>query len=98
LADPNSESELIDEEAIAQVILYSGGVLRELVRITNECCRICLRWLLQEPEKTVKIDLDVLEIAVNNLRIQMARTLGKKRYEIWLFWIHSKNCIIEYIV
>lgn len=82
LQNPESESELIDEEAIAKVILYSGGVLRELVRITNECCRICLRWLLQEPERAVKIDLDVLEIAVNNLRIQMARTLGKKRYEI----------------
>ncbi|MEB3309229.1 MAG: P-loop NTPase fold protein [Snowella sp.] len=82
LNNPDSESELIDEEAIEKAILYSGGVLRELIRIANECCRICLRILLQEPEKVIKIDLDVLEIAVNNLRIQMARPLGKKRYEI----------------
>lgn len=82
LQNEDGESDLIDEEAIAQAILYSGGVLRELVRIANECCRICLRLLRQEPEKTVIIDLDILHIAVNNLRIQMARTLGKKSYEI----------------
>lgn len=80
--NPDSESELIDQEAIEKTILYSGGVLRELVRIANECCRICLRLIRQNPDKPVKIDLDILEMAVNNLRIQMARTLGKKSYQI----------------
>lgn len=82
LQNPNSESELIDDEAIFQAVLYSGGVLRELVRIANECCRVCLLDLRRTPNKAIKIDLDILEIAVNNLRIQAARTLGKKRYEI----------------
>ena len=82
LQNPNSESELIDDEAISQAVLYSGGVLRELVRIANECCRVCLLDLRRTPNKAIKIDLDILEIAVNNLRIQAARTLGKKRYEI----------------
>jgi nucleoside-triphosphatase THEP1 len=82
LANPNSESELIDEEAITQAVLYSGGVLRELIRIANECCRVCLLDLRQTPDKVVKIDLDIVETAVNNLRIQAARTLGKDRYKI----------------
>jgi len=82
LQNPDSESDLIDEEAIAQAVLYSGGVLRELIRIANECCRVCLLDLRRTPNKAVKIDLDILEIAVNNLRIQAARILGKKSYEI----------------
>ena len=82
LQNPDIESELIDDEAIHQTILYSGGVLRELVRIGNECCRIWLRLIRQNPEKLIKIDLDILEMAVNNLRLQMGRTLGKKSYEI----------------
>jgi len=66
LQNPNSESELIDDEAISQAVLYSGGVLRELVRIANECCRVYLLDLRRIPNKAIKIDLDILEIAVNN--------------------------------
>jgi hypothetical protein len=82
LDNPNSESKLIDSEAIAQLTIYSGGVLRELIRLAKECCRVCLLDLRRNPDKDVIIDLDILERSVNNLRIQMARTLGRNKYEI----------------
>ncbi len=74
---------LIETYTTEQIILYSGGVLRELIRIANECCRICLRLIRRNPhDETVKINQDVLEEALNNLRNDFATPLGKAEYEI----------------
>jgi AAA ATPase domain len=78
--------DLFEPEALQQVITYSGGVLREIIRIVQQCCRICLRELRSLPEDSdvsnLKISLQVVEEAANKLRLQMSRPLGKVDYEI----------------
>ena len=74
-------SEDLSEPQVRQkLIVYSGGVLRELIRITNECCRICLRLIRRN--QNALINEEVLEEAVNNLRNDYALPLGKVDYEI----------------
>jgi len=78
--------ELFEPEALQKAIVYSGGVLREVIRVVQQCCRICLRQLRSLSEDAdvskLKISLEVVEEAANNLRLQMSRPLGKVDYEI----------------
>ena len=75
--------ELIEPEIVREMVLTSGGVLREMVRLGQECCRECLLTLDMEPEKAdVKIDAAILQEAAKNLRIQFARTLGSNLLEL----------------
>jgi len=77
------KSELIEEETIEQIILASGGVLRELIRIANECCRICLELIIDNPEDTnVKINNEVLRQAIREIRIDFDLGIGTKDYQI----------------
>jgi len=75
-------SELIEPETLDRVVAYSGGVLRELIRIANECCRICLRLVRRNPEAAVKINAEVFEEAINKLRIDFDTRLGTTDYEM----------------
>jgi nucleoside-triphosphatase THEP1 len=78
-------NELIEPEIKRQMVLLSGGVLRELVRLGGECCRECMFQLDLNPEKTdVKIDATILKEAVKNLRNQFARMLGTDGYDLLL--------------
>ena len=78
--------ELFEPEALQKAIVYSGGVLREVIRVVQQCCRICLRQLRSLSEDAdvskLKISLEVVEEAANNLRLQMSRPLGKVDYQI----------------
>lgn len=69
--------ELIEPEIKREIAMLSGGVLREMVRLAQECCRECLARMDEDAEQAnIKIDADVLKEAAKNLRIQFARTLG----------------------
>jgi energy-coupling factor transporter ATP-binding protein EcfA2 len=74
---------LIDSDTIDQLIIYSGGVLRELIRLANNCCFIAIR-LLSRKDAPAKftINQEILEEAANKLRNDFALPLGKKDYEI----------------
>jgi energy-coupling factor transporter ATP-binding protein EcfA2 len=74
--------ELIESETAENLVLQSGGVLRELIRIANECCRICLRLIRRKTGQQVVINDDILDRAVNNIRNDFAISLGKVDYEI----------------
>lgn len=77
------DEELIDPDTLTQICIYSGGLLRELIRIANECCRICLRSIRRHPDdSTIKIDRAVLEGAITELRIDFDGSIGKDDYEI----------------
>ncbi len=77
------KSELIEEEALNKVILYSGGVLRELIRISNECCRVCLLLIRRHREDTnIKINDEVLQQAITEIRIDFDMGIGTADYEI----------------
>ncbi|MDY6806079.1 MAG: AAA family ATPase [Cyanobacteriota bacterium] len=77
------KSELIEEETLNKIILYSGGVLRELIRITNECCRVCLQLIRRNPEDTnIKINHEVLRQAIKEIRIDFDMGIGTTDYQI----------------
>lgn len=53
------------------------------MRITNECCRICLRLIRRRPEDLeIKINAEVLEEALINISIDFDTAIGTKDYAI----------------
>jgi hypothetical protein len=74
--------QLLEHQTAEKIVLNSGGVLRELIRIANECCRICLRLIRRKPDQPVVIDDEILDLAVNGIRNDFAVPLGKVDYEI----------------
>ncbi|KYC36289.1 KAP family P-loop domain protein [Scytonema hofmannii PCC 7110] len=75
--------ELIETETAREIILKSGGVVRELVRIARECCSQCLLLIRSEPERNdIKINEEVLQLAIKDLRNEFARPLGEDLHNI----------------
>ena len=76
-------SNLYEPDVLESIAIESGGVLRELIRITNECCRICLRLIRREPDNpAIKINRDILAQAINKLSLDFDSRIGVKDYEI----------------
>ncbi|MBD2611382.1 ATP-binding protein [Nostoc punctiforme FACHB-252] len=75
-------SELIAPETAEKIVIYSGGVLRELIRISKECCRICLRMIRRNPNAEVIIDDGILAQAINKIRNDFSISLGKVDIDI----------------
>lgn len=81
---------LIEPQIVREIVLLSGGVLRELVRICRECCRECMLTLRLEPAKPeVKINAEILAEAVKSLRNQYARPIGTNRYNLLAETYHN---------
>ncbi|WGV24960.1 ATP-binding protein [Halotia branconii] len=76
------QQELIEPQTAQKIALNSGGVLRELIRIANECCRICLRLIRRQPDEAVMINADILDQAINHIRNDFALPLGSAEYKI----------------
>ena len=75
-------SELIEPDIAQEIVLKSGGVVRELVRIGRECCTECIVILDSEPDRSdVKINQEILNVALRNLRNDFARPLSGDHYE-----------------
>src|SRR5579883_2592830 len=75
--------DLIEPETARQMVLKSGGVIRELVRIARECCTQCLLAIRSEPERQdIKIDDAILQSSLKDLRNDFARPLGTNLYDI----------------
>jgi nucleoside-triphosphatase THEP1 len=86
--------EIMEPEVITKIALASGGVLRELVRITVRCCRICLIKVRQDLSRVdVKITQDVLTEACRDMRLDFEKPLGQSDYQI-LAEI-NKKCLPE---
>jgi energy-coupling factor transporter ATP-binding protein EcfA2 len=74
---------LLAPETAREIVLKSGGVMRELVRIARECCTECMVKIEIEPElATVTIDHEVLDAALRNLRNDFARQIGSGLYDL----------------
>lgn len=79
-------AELIEPETAEQMVLLSGGVMRELVRIARECCTECMVLLDAETEPaSITINDQVLVAAVRNLRNDFAFALGEKLNRILVY-------------
>jgi energy-coupling factor transporter ATP-binding protein EcfA2 len=75
--------ELLESRAIQEIVIYSGGVLRELIRITSQCCRICLLQVRREPEnQEIKITIETVQQAIKELRLDFELPLGAVDYQI----------------
>ncbi|NEP09754.1 MAG: ATP-binding protein [Symploca sp. SIO2C1] len=82
---------LLDPETAEQIIIQSGGVLRELIRIANQCCRICLKLVRRQPErKDIIINEAVLQEAITKFSIDFDTRIGNADYEI--LQTTYKNC------
>ena len=75
-------NELIDRSAAEKIVVYSGGVLRELIRLANVCCRICLRLIRQKPGEKIVIDDQIIEQAIKQIRNDLSMRLGREDFEI----------------
>jgi energy-coupling factor transporter ATP-binding protein EcfA2 len=81
---------LIEPETARQIVLYSGGVLREVIRLADRCCAKCLVQIRRELRKeksiqanlSLKIDESVLSQAITDAQIEFAEPLGQKDYEL----------------
>ncbi|MGK7940456.1 MAG: P-loop NTPase fold protein [Crocosphaera sp.] len=81
------DDDLLTEDVANKICLASGGVIRELIRIAQECCRLMLLDLRRKQRKKesiegVKIDLEIVYQALATLRNDMAITLSKTDREI----------------
>ncbi|NJN71447.1 MAG: AAA family ATPase [Limnothrix sp. RL_2_0] len=78
--------ELFETDAVDDLIIYSGGVLREVIRIVQQCCRLALGRIRRAPEdedfSDYKISTAIVGEAINKLRLQISRPLGKIDLEI----------------
>ena len=76
-------TKLIELGITRQIVLSSGGVLREIIRITQKCCSKCLLEIRKNPQnQDVKIDAKIVESAITDLRNDFATPLGKSQYDI----------------
>ena len=77
---------LFDDVVVDDLIIHSGGVLRELIRLVQQCCWLALGKIRRAPEDTdfsnYQISTDVLTEAINRLRLQISRPLGKVDWQI----------------
>lgn len=76
-------AEYIAPETAHQMVLKSGGVMRELVRIGRECCTECMVQMELEPERSdLVINDEILTIALRNLRNDFARQIGTNLFPV----------------
>jgi energy-coupling factor transporter ATP-binding protein EcfA2 len=76
-------ADCIEPETAHKMVLKSGGVMRELVRIARECCTECMVQLELEPECTdLKINDEILTAALRNLRNDFARQIGTAMFPV----------------
>ncbi|NJM74969.1 MAG: AAA family ATPase [Acaryochloridaceae cyanobacterium RU_4_10] len=81
---------LIEPEIARNIVLCSGGVLREVIRLTHRCCSKCLVQIRRELRKeadqqavlTLKIDESILSQALTDTQIEFAEPLGQVDYEL----------------
>lgn len=78
---------LIDPVIQQEMILKSGGVLRELIRIADSCCDLCMQQIRRQSrlekfdQPFVKIDQAVLTSVLSDLQISYAQPLGQSDFD-----------------
>jgi energy-coupling factor transporter ATP-binding protein EcfA2 len=80
-------SELMEPDVKQQIILLSGGVLRELIRISDRCCDKAMQTLrgrirqqrFDQPQ--VIVNQQILNEVVTELQIEYAEVLGQVDFE-----------------
>lgn len=77
------DSNIIEPQILTEIAIYSGGVLRELIRIANECCRICLRLIRRQADNNqIIINRKIFQEAINKLSLDFEARIGEIDYQI----------------
>jgi energy-coupling factor transporter ATP-binding protein EcfA2 len=84
--DRRLPSELMEPEVKQQIILKSGGVLRELIRLVDRCCDRGMQQLrsqLRSPreEPLVIVNQKILDQVLTDMQIEFAEPLGQTDFE-----------------
>jgi hypothetical protein len=83
--------ELMDADVRRMLVLKSGGVLREMIRIASHCCDKCMvqlgRSLRTDTEEArrqapMRINLAILQQALTDFQIEYDEQLGQKDYAL----------------
>jgi len=87
ILDRRLSPDLIDPEIKYKLVLKSGGVLREMIRLASRCCDKCsvrLQRALRKSEAIapVKIDAEILEQVLTDFQIEYDEPLGQKDYDL----------------
>lgn len=86
--DKRLPADLIDPAVKEQMILKSGGVLRELIRIVDRCCDLCMQDIRGRIRRShfdkppVIIDQQVLDTVLTDLQIGYAEPLGQVDFDL----------------
>jgi hypothetical protein len=87
MLDKRLPDDLVDPGIKDTMILKSGGVIRELIRIADLCCDKCMQTLRRQmrhgqfDQPTVIIDNTILSEVLTDLQISFAEPLGRKDYK-----------------
>ncbi len=87
ILDRRLPSELVEPDVKYRMILKSGGVLRELIRIADRCCDRAMQELRRQIRRagtaiaSVKIDRQILDRVLNDLQIEFAEPLGQVDFD-----------------
>ncbi len=74
---------IFEAGVMQQIILKSGGVLREAIRITNECCLKASLMIDEEAENPdFKINQEILDLALSDIRNNFAEALFSTDYQM----------------
>ncbi|MGF1522793.1 MAG: P-loop NTPase fold protein [Leptolyngbyaceae cyanobacterium] len=74
---------LLEPGTAQRLVLMSGGVVRETVRLARECCLECMVQLdINADDSRVTINDAILEVALRNLRNDFARQIGSDLYQL----------------
>jgi nucleoside-triphosphatase THEP1 len=82
---------LVSSDIKEQIVLKSGGLFREMFRIADGCCNLCISQLRKQiqgslfAEPIVTIDASILETALNEIELDFSRLLGRKDYSMLKF-------------
>lgn len=72
---------ILNPQIADKIVLLSGGVIRELVRIGRECCTECMVQLEIDSERdNIEIDDEILTTALRNLRNDFARQISSSQF------------------
>lgn len=85
--DRRLPAELMDPDIKRQIILKSGGVLRELIRLVDRCCDKCMQQIRSQIRREqfdrppVTVNQQILDQVLTDFQIEFAEPLGQVDFE-----------------
>ena len=80
---PAEFKQIIDPLVTRQIVLTSGGVFRELIRIVNRCFEVAKKQAYKDPSLTsIILDREIFTEAVKKIRLELQPAIGQAGYNI----------------